>query len=93
MKSHNENMPSEIRAWMNRPQRTPTLLPSDESPINRLRREFEESKKDFNEKHYYLEIQSKHIEWFAARSSLEDAAKQKQEQLAKFREQETTAAY
>jgi hypothetical protein len=89
LKSHNENMPSEVRAWMNRPPRTRTLPPRNERPIDQLRREHEDSKVEFSEKLYFLTLQSKHIEWFAAQAGLEEDVKQRQAQLDRVRGQET----
>jgi hypothetical protein len=89
LKSHNENMPNEVRAWINRPPpRTRTPPPPDERPIDRLRREYEESKFEFGEKRYFLTLQSKYIKWFAAKANLEEDVKQRLGQLGRVKNEE-----
>jgi hypothetical protein len=90
LQTHIATIPSEVRAWINRPQRTPTLSsrPANERPIDRLRREYEESKRDFEETQNFLNLQSKYINWFAAKSALEDDVNQQQKRLDTLENQE-----
>ena len=90
LRAHEGAMPTEVRAWINRPQRKSesSLPPADERAIDRIRREYDESKRDFEEKQYFFNLQSKHIKWFAVKSEFEDDVNRQQKQLDTFQNQE-----